>query len=200
MYLYHLSTLTLYLLYCFEETEKYINGLVQDCSISSALAMKILQSCIKPSIHVYSYHSFYHSSTLSWHIQLKSLMEEKDPIMSRSKCNGCWWPGDMSSHDIDLVLPEYSGLSIIMARIINSEWIWCWNGGNSLLSYFHKNLVVFFICFCAWWNLQWYEKKCLYKWQINMKFTSTAEKINTRKLKICTRRINCYTIYIDKTE
>ena len=28
----------------------YIDGLVQDCSISSALAMEILQSCTKPSI------------------------------------------------------------------------------------------------------------------------------------------------------
>ena len=29
----------------------HIDGLVQDCSISSALAMEILQSCIKPSIY-----------------------------------------------------------------------------------------------------------------------------------------------------
>ena len=27
-----------------------IDGLVQDCSISSALAMKLLQSCTKPSV------------------------------------------------------------------------------------------------------------------------------------------------------
>ena len=31
--------------------EIYINGLVQDYSISSALAMEILQSCTKPSIY-----------------------------------------------------------------------------------------------------------------------------------------------------
>ena len=31
-------------------TETYINDLVQDCSISTALAMEILQSCSKPSI------------------------------------------------------------------------------------------------------------------------------------------------------
>ena len=30
---------------------KYINGLVQDCSISSALAVEILQSCTKPLIY-----------------------------------------------------------------------------------------------------------------------------------------------------
>ena len=29
----------------------YIDSLVQDCSISSALAMEILQSCTKPQIY-----------------------------------------------------------------------------------------------------------------------------------------------------
>ena len=29
----------------------YIDGLVQDCNISSVLAMEILQSCTKPSIY-----------------------------------------------------------------------------------------------------------------------------------------------------
>ena len=29
----------------------YIDGLVQDCSNSSALAMELLQSCTKPSIY-----------------------------------------------------------------------------------------------------------------------------------------------------
>ena len=33
----------------------YINGLVQDCSISSALAMEIQQSCTKPSIVSHSH-------------------------------------------------------------------------------------------------------------------------------------------------
>ena len=31
-------------------TDVYIDGLVQDCSISSALALEILQFCTKPSI------------------------------------------------------------------------------------------------------------------------------------------------------
>ena len=31
----------------------HINGLVQDCSNSSALAMELLQSCTKPSIYVW---------------------------------------------------------------------------------------------------------------------------------------------------
>ena len=30
--------------------ENYLDGLVQDCSISSVLAMEILQSCTKPPI------------------------------------------------------------------------------------------------------------------------------------------------------
>ena len=40
----------LHLLYV-NDCEHYIDGLVQDCSISSALAMDILQSCTKPSIY-----------------------------------------------------------------------------------------------------------------------------------------------------
>ena len=34
---------------CKENHRKYIDGLVQNCSISSALAMEILQSCTEPS-------------------------------------------------------------------------------------------------------------------------------------------------------
>ena len=40
----------LHLLYV-NDCEHYIDGLVQDCSIASALAMEILQSCTKPSIY-----------------------------------------------------------------------------------------------------------------------------------------------------
>ena len=38
---------------CFLQWKLYIDGLVQDCSNSSALAMELLQSCTKPSV---SYH------------------------------------------------------------------------------------------------------------------------------------------------
>ena len=41
----------------------YFDGLVQDCSNSSELAMELLQSCTKPSIY-----SFYFFSTWSWMI------------------------------------------------------------------------------------------------------------------------------------
>ena len=34
---------------------QYIDGLAQDCSNSSGLAMELLQSCTKPSICLYSY-------------------------------------------------------------------------------------------------------------------------------------------------
>ena len=37
----------------YNEYISYINGLVQDCSNSSALAMELLQSCTKPSIYAY---------------------------------------------------------------------------------------------------------------------------------------------------
>ena len=41
----------------------YLNGLVQDCSNSSALAMELLQSCIKTSI--------YQRYTLKWSVFAK---------------------------------------------------------------------------------------------------------------------------------
>ena len=34
-------------------TIAYIDGLVQDCSNSSALAMELLQACTKPSLYIY---------------------------------------------------------------------------------------------------------------------------------------------------
>ena len=36
--------------WCIHTSVDYINGLLQDCSNSSALAMELLQSCTKPSI------------------------------------------------------------------------------------------------------------------------------------------------------
>ena len=54
----------------------YIDGLVQDCSIPSALAMELLQSCTKLSIHMtdmykskYSY--FVWILTIEWINKLK---------------------------------------------------------------------------------------------------------------------------------
>ena len=38
--------------------EGYIDGLVQDCSNSSALAMELLQSCTKPSIYAFMIQMF----------------------------------------------------------------------------------------------------------------------------------------------
>ena len=42
-------------------TSKYIDGLVQDCSNSSALAMELLQSCTEPLIYYLGFwmHSAY---------------------------------------------------------------------------------------------------------------------------------------------
>ena len=42
-----------------------IDGLVQDCKISSMLAMEILQSCSTPSIYLYSPHDMW---CMSWYI------------------------------------------------------------------------------------------------------------------------------------
>ena len=38
-----------------ESTEEYNDGLEEDCSISSALSMEMLQSCAKPSIFHYQF-------------------------------------------------------------------------------------------------------------------------------------------------
>ena len=44
--------LSLWLLQCqLSSLDGYVDGLVQDCSISIALAMEILQACTKPSIY-----------------------------------------------------------------------------------------------------------------------------------------------------
>ena len=47
----------------------YIDGLVQDCSISTAYALEILQSCIKPSICAYSdINNKYHEWVIPWYL------------------------------------------------------------------------------------------------------------------------------------
>ena len=46
-----------------EELAQYIDGLVQDCSNSSALAMELLPSCTKPSTH---WHKTWHHQWWYW--------------------------------------------------------------------------------------------------------------------------------------
>ena len=49
----------------------YFDGLVQDCSNSSELAMELLQSCTKPSIYFFYFFSayfFYYFSIWTWKI------------------------------------------------------------------------------------------------------------------------------------
>ena len=53
IWLRHHVLVLLWLLYeflCIHQMHLHVNGLVQDCGISSSLAMEILQSCTKPSI------------------------------------------------------------------------------------------------------------------------------------------------------
>ena len=60
---------------------------------------------------------FYHISILKWHRQLKSSLEgDKHPCILQLLyvSYSCWWPDDtrsqdISSHDTDLVILEYSG-------------------------------------------------------------------------------------------
>ena len=46
--------------------DAYINGLVQDCSISIANAMEILQSCSKPSIYTSLGLQYIHAPYTMW--------------------------------------------------------------------------------------------------------------------------------------
>ena len=51
--MYHFMSDTTYISYYWGSDNSYIDGLVQDYSISIANALEILQSCIKPSISYY---------------------------------------------------------------------------------------------------------------------------------------------------
>ena len=93
--------------------EKNIDGLVQDCSNSSALAMELLQYCTKPLIY-YQMLSFPNTGLLQ--VVENLLHAVKEMFILLSQCPGCWWPGDtrsqvISSHGLDLVLLKHSVLS-----------------------------------------------------------------------------------------
>ena len=42
-----------------ETDDNYIDGLAQDCSNSSALAIELLQTCTKPSIYALTFHHLF---------------------------------------------------------------------------------------------------------------------------------------------
>ena len=48
----------------------YIDGLVQDCSNSSALALELLQSCTKPSMYTYIYCTVKHLEVTEKNVHL----------------------------------------------------------------------------------------------------------------------------------
>ena len=105
------GSLTLYVLNLSYETRRYIhtNSLLQDCSISSALAMEILQSCTKPSIYS-------HLSTFRWCYIVVLLHGRQDMFILHDQYHGCWWPGDpksqgITSHGNDIILWELSSFS-----------------------------------------------------------------------------------------
>ena len=52
-------------------TRKYINGIVQDCSISSVLAMEILQSSTKPLIFWLATKEADWRESLQWAVHLE---------------------------------------------------------------------------------------------------------------------------------
>ena len=90
--------------------ELYFDGLVQDCRISSANALEILQTCTKPSIC-----TFYHFSTLKTHRWLNSfLAEDRGLFIMHIQYHGCWCPGNASSHDCQCLGPWVTRSSAAM--------------------------------------------------------------------------------------
>ena len=92
----------------------YIDGLIQDCSISIYKALEILQSCAKASPCLLQSFSRY------W----CNFMDQLTPLMSAIAFHVI---GSISSHGIDLALLEHSPHS---ARSINwttcYEWMLIW--------------------------------------------------------------------------
>ena len=76
------------------------DGLVQDCSNSSALAMELLQSCTKPLIYPFIISRWLTTSHISFCINLAKTL----PVLRQY--HGCWCPGSLhcqviSSHHVD---------------------------------------------------------------------------------------------------
>ena len=99
-----------------------INGLVQDCSISSANALEILQSCTKPSIWNITKHLS--SSKKNHPIRIRFPVPQGSVQIRRCylcprwwwgwpKCNRCF-PGWYSHHTVDCG-NEFYGASLMMA-------------------------------------------------------------------------------------
>ena len=70
----------------------YIDGLVQDCSNSSALAMELLHSCTKPSIS-------FTNIEIAGVVEIL-IVEVRDPSILYKPYQGCCRPGDPRSQDI----------------------------------------------------------------------------------------------------
>ena len=70
-----------------QPVKKGIDGLVQDCSISSVVTMEILQSCTKSLI-------YFHIQTIPRHWfksqLLKATRREDEPVLLNLLCIGYW--------------------------------------------------------------------------------------------------------------
>ena len=84
-------------------TVEYNDGLVQDCSISSALAMEILQSCNKPSIS-WSMMTYYIERHIDQHrIQMRLWTHKTQPISHPHGWARVWfWRKSLGYKEISL--------------------------------------------------------------------------------------------------
>ena len=99
--------LTLVVLNLFQETLD-MDGLVQDCSNSSALAMELQQFCTKTSIYI-SMISDHWDGKGSWNRSFD--WEDKGPFVLNIQYHGWWWPGDARREGISRHWHSSSGLS-----------------------------------------------------------------------------------------
>ena len=111
--------LTAYVVYMPHFLSNHIDGLMQDCSISSALAMEILQFCTKPSI----------CAAFPWMEEIKYL----------AICNHCCISTLTSKFENGVKLVSYWTLNI---RIFNgsNQTFKVWNSSNSVVHYYWGTL------------------------------------------------------------
>ena len=82
----------------------YINGSVHDCSISSALAMEILQYCTKPSVEPLRIAEI-NSSSINL-VGLRAMVYWQNPYGKGRNCSVSWWRHQMKRFPALLALCE----------------------------------------------------------------------------------------------
>ena len=155
----------------------YADSLVQDCSNSSALAMELLQSCTKPSIHYSisymiwwahmwrSKRQFSHIDIMPHLVCFRSDDDTTDcatlmvasQLTSLGSCDTCTWKMIMNLLDIDFIHGDIHGWTVRMSNTA-SRTVHFIPMRTSLKHrlrhtlYIHVYNEVNDICYCKWQN------------------------------------------------